>query len=137
MVRAFLERFARELGRPARAITEPALARLRAHAWPGNVRELENLVERLLVLGEQGPITTEELNDLLPDLSPPPAGDAEAYAGGPGDLSLWDREQRLLREALERAGQNQTRAARLLKISREQLRTRMKRYGLLPSRPSR
>jgi transcriptional regulator with PAS, ATPase and Fis domain len=135
MVRSFLERSARELGRPARAITAAALARLRAHPWPGNVRELENLVERLLVLGDEGPITPEELDDLLPDVSAaPPASAAESGAEAAGDdLSLWDREQRLLRDALERAGQNQSRAARLLKISREQLRTRMKRYGLLPT----
>jgi len=48
------------------------------------------------------------------------------------DLSLWDQEHALLVQALERSGQNQTRAAHLLKISREQLRTRMRRYGLLP-----
>jgi DNA-binding NtrC family response regulator len=51
-----------------------------------------------------------------------------------GDSSLWEQEQRMLVQALERSGQNQSRAARLLKISREQLRTRMKRYGLLPPR---
>jgi transcriptional regulator with GAF, ATPase, and Fis domain len=136
MVHLFLERFARELGRPARTITAAAVARLRAHPWPGNVRELENLVERLLVLGNQEPITAEELDDLLPDVSPvslAPSPEATDEMGR--DLSLWDREQRLLQEALERTGQNQSRAARLLKISREQLRTRMKRYGLLPPRP--
>ena len=48
------------------------------------------------------------------------------------DLSLWQQEKSLLVNALARAGQNQTRAAEVLGISREQLRTRMKRYGLLP-----
>ena len=131
LVRLFLDRFARELGRPSRTIAPAALDRLRAHRWPGNVRELENLVERLLVLGEAGPITPAELEGLLPDS--PVFGEQGMEAGAAGeDLSLWEGEQRLLEQALERSGQNQTRAARLLKISREQLRTRMKRYGLLP-----
>jgi transcriptional regulator with PAS, ATPase and Fis domain len=133
MARLFLERSARELGRPERPFTPDALDRLRAHRWPGNVRELENLVERLLVLGDEGPVTPDELDDLLPSLEPP----AETGTADGGDLSLWDREHHLLREALDRSGQNQSRAARLLKISREQLRTRMKRYGLLPVPKSR
>ncbi|HVR69731.1 MAG TPA: sigma-54-dependent Fis family transcriptional regulator [Vicinamibacteria bacterium] len=134
MVRLFLERFARELGRKPRAVTAAALERLRAHRWPGNVRELENLVERLLVLGEEGPIEAEELHDLLPDVSAAAGGAAAEPADGE-DLSLWDRERRLLEEALDRCAGNQSQAARVLKISREQLRTRMKRYGLLPAKP--
>ncbi len=129
----FLNRFARELGRSARGITPEGLARLRAHRWPGNVRELENLVERLLVLGDEQPISAGELAGLLPD-APALASHAVETPAAPAidDLSLWEQEHTLLVQALERTGQNQTRAAHLLKISREQLRTRMRRYGLLP-----
>jgi len=135
----FLDRFARELGRSPRSVTPEGLARLRAHRWPGNVRELENLMERLLVLGEEGPIDEAELGELLMDVAPrdPPSGGLgglTAVTPKGGDSSLWEQEQRMLVQALERSGQNQSRAARLLKISREQLRTRMKRYGLLPPR---
>jgi DNA-binding NtrC family response regulator len=137
LARLFLDRFSRELGRAPRAIAPAALERLRGHAWPGNVRELENLIERLLVLGDEDEIGVEELAELLPDVAPacPAIAPAEASRSATGGLSLWDQEQHLLVQALERAGQNQTRAARLLKISREQLRTRMKRYGLLPPKP--
>ena len=130
----FLDRFARELGRPPRSITREGLERLRAHRWPGNVRELENLMERLLVLGDEGPVDVAELGELLMDVAPrdPPSGGLRA-AVAKVEGSLFEQEQRMLVQALERAGQNQSRAARLLKISREQLRTRMKRYGLLPS----
>jgi transcriptional regulator with GAF, ATPase, and Fis domain len=127
-----LERFARELGRPARRLTPEALALMRAHHWPGNVRELENLAERLLVLGGDQPIDPDELHGLLP---PAPARRAAAEpAAAPliEDVSLWEQEHALLVHALERTNGNQTRAASLLKISREQLRTRMRRYGLLP-----
>jgi Nif-specific regulatory protein len=150
MARLFLDRLSRDVGRSPRDISSGALDRLRAHHWPGNVRELENLMERLLVLGDDGPISIAEVAELLP---PPPSADASASASptpalssthGPAgsaaapSLSLPDQERRLLVEALARVGQNQTRAAALLSISREQLRTRMKRHGLLRSsgRPS-
>ena len=133
LTRLFADRFAAELGRRPRPLTPAALALLRAHHWPGNVRELENLVERLLVLGGDGPIEPRELAGLLPE-----SGGAAAGSGAPAppvpiiaDLSLWEHEHALLVRALERSGGNQSGAARLLKISREQLRTRMRRYGLL------
>ena len=132
LMRFFLRHFAAELGRPARGITPAGLVRLRAHRWPGNVRELQNLAERLLVLGGDPPIDVDELTGLLPD-GVPRIGD-RGIPGAPDmtDLSLWEREHALLVEALERTAGNQVRAAQLLKITREQLRTRMRRYGLLP-----
>jgi transcriptional regulator with GAF, ATPase, and Fis domain len=134
MARLFLDRFAADLGRTTRRLTPEALALLRAHHWPGNVRELENLAERLLVLGGEQPIDAAELSGLLP---PARLSDARADADAPAapvidDVSLWEQEHALLVHALERTHGNQSRAARLLKISREQLRTRMRRYGLLP-----
>src|SRR5262245_32302415 len=114
----FLERYAIESGRPRRALAPAALELLLRHPWPGNVRELQNVIERLVVLGEQGPIVAPELAAVLPDAPAEP-------------LSLWDHERKLLVEALQGTGSNQTHAARRLRISREQLRTRMKRYGLL------
>jgi transcriptional regulator with GAF, ATPase, and Fis domain len=133
----FLDRYAREMGRAARTITPEAVERLRAHRWPGNVRELQNLMERLMVLGDDGPIHTRELEGLLPkDGGVTNRVNEDPDPGTPrtSDLSLWHQERSLLVHALERAGQNQTRAAAVLRISREQLRTRMKRYGLLPVR---
>ena len=140
LARLFLDRFAADLGRATRQLTPEALALLRAHHWPGNVRELENLAERLLVLGGDLPIDAAELRGLLPEARLPEARlpDARAGAGATAapvidDLSLWEQEHALLVHALERTGGNQSGAARLLKISREQLRTRMRRYGLLPT----
>jgi len=131
----FLDRYARELGRTARTITPDAIERLRSHRWPGNVRELQNVIERLMVLGDDGPIRSHELEGLLPRegaVTNRTSEDTSPDAPRLGDLSLWHQEKSLLVDALARAGQNQTRAAAVLKISREQLRTRMKRYGLLP-----
>jgi transcriptional regulator with GAF, ATPase, and Fis domain len=116
---------AREAGRPARALSASALALLLRHPWPGNVRELQNIAERLVVVGEAGSVEAEELAAVLPGVSPEDAPAAECPP------SLWEQERRLLVEALARTGHNQTHAARQLQISREQLRTRIKRYGLL------
>ena len=143
MAQLFLERFGRDLSRPPRAMSTAALDRLRGHHWPGNVRELQNLIERLLVLGDDGPITEEEVADLLPPADPtarvklPSIAPQSPPNPASNQPSLWDQERLLLTQALERADHNQTRAATLLKISREQLRTRMKRYGLLPCKSPR
>jgi transcriptional regulator with GAF, ATPase, and Fis domain len=135
LTQLFLDRFARDLGRPPRPIARDAIERLRAHSWPGNVRELQNLIERLLVLGDETPIGIAELANLLPDTRADIArAQAESTTSARGESSLWAQERALLVQALERSGQNQTRAAQLLQISREQLRTRMKRYGLFRGR---
>jgi transcriptional regulator with GAF, ATPase, and Fis domain len=73
------------------------------------------------------------LSGLLPHAPGPGVSVSVAAPAAPiiEDVSLWEQEHALLVHALERSNGNQTRAAQLLKISREQLRTRMRRYGLL------
>jgi len=48
----FLERFARKLGKPLRAVDPETLAMLKAHSWPGNIRDLQNTIERAVILSE-------------------------------------------------------------------------------------
>ena len=109
---------------PAR-LGRAALARLREHAWPGNVRELRNLCERLAIFlpgREIGP------GNLPRDLGPVPAANPFALPDQGIDLGAVERD--LIRQALERTGGNQTRAARLLGLSRDTLVYRMKKYAL-------
>jgi len=129
MVEHFLARLATAAGRPAPKPLEPAaLARLVAHRWPGNVRELENEITRADALsGDRIGVA---------DLSP-----AVAAAGDPGavvpddpdSLLLKPRVERLerslLREALGRAANNQTKAAEILGLSRFGLQKKLKRYN--------
>jgi DNA-binding NtrC family response regulator len=61
LVSFFLQRFARELGRPGLRISEEALARLRSHDWPGNIRELQNCIERAAILCDRDTITAADL----------------------------------------------------------------------------
>ena len=108
----------------------------RHYSWPGNVRELRNVVERALILEDGDAITAEYLpRDLVAQTRGIVTGDGAAKAGGAGDefrlpprgVSLDEIEMSLVRQALERSGGNQTRAAELLGISRDQLRYRLKK----------
>ena len=108
----------------------------RHYSWPGNVRELRNVVERAMILEDEDVITTEYLpRDLVAQTGGIATGDGAAKAVGAGDefrlpprgVSLEEMEMSLVRQALERSGGNQTRAAELLGISRDQLRYRLKK----------
>ena len=104
----------------------------RKYNWPGNVRELRNVIERALILEENEQITTEYLpGGLL--MSPRDSAlvtdaDLQARFVLPAEgLSLDEAELSFVRQAIERSGGNQTRAAELLGISRDQLRYRLKK----------
>ncbi len=104
----------------------------RKYHWPGNVRELRNVIERALILEDNDQITTEYLpGGLL--LSPRQASqtlgaDLAAHFQLPAEgMSLDEAELSFVRQAIERSGGNQTRAAELLGLSRDQLRYRLKK----------
>jgi two-component system nitrogen regulation response regulator GlnG len=146
LVRYYLRRFGRELGREVREVTPEALERLRSYSWPGNVRELQSVLKQAL-LQARG---TTLLPMFLPALpgepsgvataSPPAAGDAnlEAFvrlclASDEGDLYAETHRQVdriLLPRVLEETGGNQLQAARRLGIARDTLRRRLMELGL-------
>ena len=104
----------------------------RKYHWPGNVRELRNVIERALILEDNDQITTEYLpGGLL--VSPRQASqtlgaDLPAQFQLPAEgISLDEAELSFVRQAIEQSGGNQTRAAELLSISRDQLRYRLKK----------
>ena len=103
---------------------------MRAYGWPGNVRELRNIIERCVVLEEMETVTQEHL---LPKLEgwagSETAGSARIILPEEG-LSLEELEKDLIRQALERTGANQTKAAKLLGISYDTLRYQMKKFAL-------
>jgi len=106
----------------------------RKYDWPGNVRELRNVIERALILEDADKITIEYLPGglLAPSrLAQTPDGATAAVATRfvlPEEgLSLDDAELSFVRQAIQRSGGNQTRAAELLGISRDQLRYRLKK----------
>ncbi|HEU4834608.1 MAG TPA: sigma-54 dependent transcriptional regulator [Pyrinomonadaceae bacterium] len=106
----------------------------RHYDWPGNVRELRNVIERALILEDADKITTEYLPGglLAPSrtvqTSTTVSGEATTQFVLPNDgISLDEAELSFVRQAIQRSGGNQTRAAELLGISRDQLRYRLKK----------
>jgi two-component system response regulator AtoC len=122
--RAAAERF----GLEGVTLTPALHAALAQRAYPGNVRELENLVTRLVALGEGGPIDASALEGDTPHSSAPRAG-SHANAGT-FRAKVEQLERTLLGEALQTAGNNQSEAARKLGLSRATFLDKLKRYGL-------
>jgi DNA-binding NtrC family response regulator len=132
----FIRRFAAQYGKQIRGITRRAEVVLHRHSWPGNVRELENALGHacMMVMGDTIDVEDLPLHLIRPQIdaaSPAVAQDLQAPIPFPEPEGLMDQEKRLLVQALEKAGGNQTKAARILKISRDTLRYRMKKFGLL------
>jgi DNA-binding NtrC family response regulator len=127
--RHFVARFAAQYGKEIRGLTQRARVRLAQHSWPGNVRELEN------VIGYAAMMTMTDLID-VPDLHEylqAPPGHKELSATPPPVLeadSFGAQERLLVMRALESAGGNQTEAARILRISRDRLRYKIKKHNL-------
>jgi DNA-binding NtrC family response regulator len=131
LVDHFIQRYSRQLGKRIDGLSPEALAALCAYDWPGNVRELQNIVERLVALGD-GPVIS--LADLPVDLAFP--RDRTAEAPTLNEATETFQRQMALR-ALERAGGNVSEAARLLGIHRNSLKGKLHRWKIRPPREPR
>jgi DNA-binding NtrC family response regulator len=121
--------FSQEFRRPQRRLTPAAERALLAYSWPGNVRELRNLLERAVLLSESPELTPEDFETA--HALHRPEGDATGGINLPeGGLDLEEVERRLVVLALERTRGNQTQAAALLGLHRDQIRYRIEKFGL-------
>jgi DNA-binding NtrC family response regulator len=130
LAEAFLEEVGPAVGRPAAGISRQAHEALLSYPWPGNVRELRNALERATILCDGGLITLEHLPMALGQPAASPTHPENAGAFPPGGVNLETVERDLIAKALEEAGSNRSRAARLLGITRSQLYYRMQKHGL-------
>ena len=126
----FLADLSRNVGRPAPGVSREARELLLSYAWPGNVRELRNALERAVILSEGGLVQAEHLPIAVARSGVARAASAAAFELPPGGLDLDAVEKTLVAQALERAKNNRSRAARLLGLTRAQLYTRLERHGL-------
>jgi DNA-binding NtrC family response regulator len=110
-------------------ISKEAMGLLERYTWPGNIRELENVIERAVILCRGTIVTPQELPSLREHLRAPVLS-GDAFRLPPGGIVLSDLEKELIRQALEQTHQNKSHAAKKLGLSRTQLRTRMRQYGL-------
>lgn len=128
----FVHHYNRKFKRQMEGISPEAMRMLLAHDWPGNVRELRNAIERAMILEDSDFITPPSLPRSISRLDSAAAAPAAAPPVPFPDagLSLEDNERRLIAAALEKTGGNQTQAAKLLRITRDTLRYKMKKFQI-------
>ena len=134
---AFIARYNQQLKRKVRGVSAEAMQIFSAYNWPGNVRELRNVIERALVLyGDIDQVRPEHLPESLchrrePSSPPPPRQDAPPEAAAqPASMELNAVERRLIVDAMRKAHGNQSLAARVLGVTRDTLRYRLKKHML-------
>ena len=126
LVNYYVDTYNREFRKRVRGVEPSAMDALKTYGWPGNVRELRNIVERAMLLAE-GPMLT--LGDV------PVAAAGRVRLTGQVDLpaagiDLEQLERSLVVQALERSGWNQTKAAGMLGLNRDQIRYRVEKFKL-------
>jgi len=132
LVEHFLEKFTRQFRRDVQGVDGEAMELFKAYRWPGNVRELRNVMERLVLLGPDDVIGSEDLPaEIRYARRQGPQGAPGCPFVLPEDgIDLAEVERGLLEQALERTDGNQSAAARLLGLTRYALRYRMEKYEL-------
>ena len=128
LVERFVSILDEEIGKKIESVAPEAMDILQAHNWPGNVRELRNCLERAIIVCKEGKIRPSDLvidQDMF--TSQPSYLDLPFPADG---ISLEEVEKTLLVKALDMADGNQSKAAELLKISRNTLRYRLEKYQI-------
>jgi two-component system response regulator AtoC len=126
LVHYFVDAYNTEFRKRVRGVSAGAMRRLEAYGWPGNIRELRNAVERAVLLVEgdeltadQFPVATAAGGHLIEGVDLPAKG-----------IDLEQLERSLVVQALERSRWNQTRAAALLGLNRDQIRYRIEKFKL-------
>jgi DNA-binding NtrC family response regulator len=129
LTRHFISKFAAEYGKEIRGITRRAEIQMAAQSWPGNVRELENAIGHAAMMTMSDMLDIQDLPPYFSQRSDHPFP-AAPLQESEGLGALEENERLLVVRALEEAGGNQSKAARQLRIGRDALRYKMKKYGL-------
>jgi two-component system response regulator AtoC len=149
LVTFFIDRYNQRFRKSVRGISDETRRLLVQHAWPGNVRELKNSIERAMILEDEPllrpvylPFSVSEAQAGLTAFERTAAhGDGQALPNGrslprlhipEGGTSLEEVERAMVELAMKQANSNQTHAAKLLDISRDALRYKLKKFGLVP-----
>ncbi len=130
LVNFYIDSFNREFKKNVRGVSAAAMRALSAYGWPGNIRELRNAVERAMLLAESQLLEPKDF--------PIASGAREEITHGfelpANGIDLDQIERSLVVQALTRSDWNQTRAAALLGLNRDQIRYRIAKFNLTPSR---
>jgi two-component system, NtrC family, response regulator AtoC len=147
LVDFFIERYNRRFKKSVRGITDETRRLLLSHNWPGNVRELKNTIERGMILEDEPflrpvylPFSVGESGGRTVFERASPADSGQTLPNGrtlprlyipEGGTSLEEVEHAMVELAMRQANGNQTHAAKLLDISRDALRYKLKKFGLI------
>lgn len=126
LIEYFLDRYGKDIGRKNMSISREAQEKLITYKWNGNIRELENVVERMAILSQENIIKVENLPR---EIAYSEIVEEEILLPQEG-ICIEDLERSLILQALERTEYNQTKAAKLLGMSRHTLLYRMEKYGI-------
>jgi transcriptional regulator with PAS, ATPase and Fis domain len=138
LVAGLLARLGPELGRKVQGVDEQAMQLFRTYAWPGNVRELRNVLERAILLSDDGLIGVDCLPSELRQGREGTAGGESGERRYKGPVpTMAEAERDAIEVALRYTRFNKTRAAELLKISRQTLRSKVRQYGIEDAPPAR
>jgi len=122
-----------ELTRSVRGLSREARDIMMRYDWPGNVRELRNTIEGAILLESTDLILPEHLPAEMLERTGASAGGMISSGEGAVPISLEEAEKRAIAGALDWAGGNKTRAARVLGTTRQTLRQKIKKYNLANS----
>ena len=125
LVHYFVDSYNREFRKRVRGVSNQAMQRLQTYGWPGNIRELRNAVERAMLLVDGEELTADQF-----PVATSGARLTEAVELPPTGIDLEQLERSLVEQALVRSGWNQTRAAVLLGLNRDQIRYRIEKFKL-------
>jgi two-component system, NtrC family, response regulator AtoC len=149
LVDFFLAHYNKKFRKSVQGLSEEATRLMVNYDWPGNVRELKNALERAMILEDGKLLKPDDLPFSVasgrrglvgPESAPTFPTEAEAQPGKrklpalsipDGGTSLEDVEHALVELALQQSHGNQIKAAKLLSISRDALRYKMKKFGLM------
>jgi DNA-binding NtrC family response regulator len=120
----YIDRFNTEFRRKVRGLAPAATELLEQYGWPGNVRELRNAIERAMLLSDRDCLEVTDFTSLTRTALP------VQFKLPPEGVNIEDVERQLLVQALEMSKGNQTQAAQLLGINRDQVRYRIEKFGL-------
>jgi len=133
LTKYFLQEYNEEFHKDFEKVSDGVEDFFMSYSWPGNVRELRNVVERAIILGEGDTLQIEHLPMEILGQASRQGKTIEGIRIPSEGISLEKVEEALVKQALKMTGGNQTKAARLLDISRDALRYRMQKFGILES----
>jgi DNA-binding NtrC family response regulator len=133
LTKYFIEKYNEEFHKNVQKISKGVEDFLGDYNWPGNVRELKNVIERAMILVEEDTLLMEHLPIEILGQASRQGGVIEGIRIPPEGISMEKVEEALVRQALKMTNGNQTKAAKLLDISRDALRYRMQKFGMLES----